>query len=216
MSESAMHIISPILILVAFLAILEVLKAVSPALEKAQSPLLNRLPSVFLGLVLIAGGFLYAQSLSVSAQFPERQIPVFVIAKPQKASFLPGEPILIDVEIKNGLNQEIRITAWSFAPNDWNGEVLGVELPDIYRIPKMSQIWLKRPTINVPVKLAAPGWYPIPASKSKTKTIDARKWEIVDGWIPGKYEMKLRVENIDVDSHTSMRVTSDPITIEVR
>src|SRR5262245_30161851 len=55
--------------------------------------------------------------LSVSTQFPERQIPVIVIAKPQKASFLSGEPILINVEIKNGLNQEIRITAWSFAPN---------------------------------------------------------------------------------------------------
>ena len=114
----------------------------------------------------MAVSFLYAQSLSVSAQFPERQIPVFVIPKPQKASFLPGEPILIDVEIKNGLNQEIRITAWSFAPNDWNGEILGVELLDIYRIPKMSQVWLKRPTSNgsvEPVRLAAPGWYPIPA-----------------------------------------------------
>jgi len=55
MSESAMRVIVPILTLVAFLTILGALKAVSWALKKAQSPLLNRLTSVFLGLVLIAG-----------------------------------------------------------------------------------------------------------------------------------------------------------------
>jgi hypothetical protein len=83
---------------------------------------------------------------------PERQLPVFVVAKPQKAAFASGEPILIDVEIKNGLNQEIRITAWSFSPNDWNGEAMGIELPDIYWLPKLAQIWLKRPCINTPIK----------------------------------------------------------------
>jgi hypothetical protein len=57
MSESAMNIIGTILVIVAFFAILEALKAISRKLEKAQSPLLNKLPSVFLGLVFIAGGF---------------------------------------------------------------------------------------------------------------------------------------------------------------
>lgn len=154
--------------------------------------------------------------LSASAQFPERQIPVFVIAKPQKEVFVLGEPILIDVEIKNGLNREIRITAWSFSPNDWNGETQGIELPDIYRLPKMVQIWRKRPSVNAPLYLSAPGWYPIPAGTSKTKTIDVRKWEIVDGWIAGKYQLLFRAEKIDVDSHTWISVTSDPMTIEIK
>ena len=59
MSESAMRVIAYILIIVGFLAILEALKAVSRALEKAQSPLLNRLPTVFVGLMLTVGGFLF-------------------------------------------------------------------------------------------------------------------------------------------------------------
>jgi hypothetical protein len=157
-----------------------------------------------------------ARILSAAAQFPERQIPVFVIAKPQKAVFVSGEPILIDVEIKNGLKKEIRLTAWSFSPNDWNGETLCIELPDIYRLPKMVQIWRKRPSVTPPLSISGTGWYPIPAGKSKTKTIDVRKWEIVDGWIAGKYQLLFRADKIDVDSHTWINVTSDPITIEIK
>lgn len=57
MSDSAMHVIGPILIIVAFLAILEALKAISRKLERSQSPLLNRLPTICLGLLLTVGGF---------------------------------------------------------------------------------------------------------------------------------------------------------------
>src|SRR5262249_53752584 len=109
--------------------------------------------------------------LSASAQFPERQIPIFVIAKPQKEVFVSWEPILIDVEIKNGLNGEIRITAWSFSPNDWNSETQGIELPDIYRLPKMVQIWRNRPSVNAPHYLSAPGWYPIPVGLMEAKLL---------------------------------------------
>jgi len=59
MPESVMRVIGYILISVGLIAILiailEAVKAASRALERSQSPLLNRLPSVFLGLVLIAG-----------------------------------------------------------------------------------------------------------------------------------------------------------------
>ncbi len=170
----------------------------------------------WIAILMYIPWLLSIQFLYAPAQFPERQIPVFVIAKPQKTAFVSGEPILIDVEIKNGLNQEIRITSWSFSPNDWNGEALGIELPDIYRLPKISQIWLKRPGINAPPKLAAPGWYPIPAGKSKIRTIDVRKWEIVDGWVAGKYQLLIRADKIDVDSHTWISVTSDPVSIEIK
>jgi hypothetical protein len=43
---------------------------------------------------------------------------------------MDGEPILVDVEIRNGLTQEIRLSAFSFDPNDWNGETLGIEFPE--------------------------------------------------------------------------------------
>ena len=55
MSGSVMRVIGYILISVGIIVILEAVKAASRALGRSQSPLLNRLPFVFLGLVLIAG-----------------------------------------------------------------------------------------------------------------------------------------------------------------
>ena len=55
MSGSVMRVIGYILISVGIIVILEAVKAASRALERSQSPLLKRLPYVFLGLVLIAG-----------------------------------------------------------------------------------------------------------------------------------------------------------------
>jgi hypothetical protein len=70
--------------------------------------------------------------------------------------------------------------------------------------------------LDMRISISGTGWYPIPAGKSKTKTIDVRKWEIVDGWIAGKYQLLFRADKIDVDSHTWINVTSDPITIEIK
>jgi hypothetical protein len=67
-----------------------------------------------------------------------------------------------------------------------------------------------------PRYLSAPGWYPIPPGESKTKTIDVRKWDVMEGWIAGKYQLLFRADKIDVDSHTWISVSSDPITIEIK
>jgi hypothetical protein len=169
-----------------------------------------------LAILILVSCLVSPPILFAAVQFPERQIPVFVIPKPQKAVFVLGEPILIDVEIKNGLSNEIHISAWSFTPNDWNGEALGIELPDIYRLPRIVQIRRQRPNVNAPLNLSAPGWYPIAAGKSKTKTIDVRKWDVIDGWIVGEYQLLFRADKIDVDKHTWISVSSDPITIEIK
>ena len=97
--------------------------------------------------------------------------------------YLAREPILIDVEIRNGLEHEIRISRYSFSPNDWNGETIGVELHDIYRLPVMRQIGLKRPAINIEKMPLIQGasWVPIPPGTSKITTVDVRKWEVCDG-----------------------------------
>lgn len=155
--------------------------------------------------------------LQARGQFPERQIPVYVIARPHKTIFIVGEPILIDVEIKNELKEEIRVSTYSSSPTAWNAETLGVELPDIYRLPTASQIWLERPKIdNPPRPISGPSWRAIPAQASWVRTIDASKWKVREGWIAGKYEMKVRADKLDVDKHSWMSVTSDPITFEIR
>ena len=152
------------------------------------------------------------------AQFPNRQLAIYVIPKPQKTVFKVGEPLLIDVEIKNQLKHEIRLTAFAFSPNEWNGETGHIELPDIYRLPEIVQIWVARPNggKNFPRGIAAPGWYPIAAGTSKISTIDVSKWEVVGGWAPGKYQLLVRVNKIDIDRYSWANVHSDPITIEIQ
>ena len=151
-----------------------------------------------------------------AGQFPDRQISVFVVARPQKAIFILGEPILVDIEIRNELKGEIRLNAYSFVPNDWNGETLCVELPDIYRLPDIVQISRERPKITPPKYLSGSGWVPIPAGTSRVKTIDVSKWKLADGWGQGKYQILVRVDKIDVDRYTWMSISSDPIVIEIR
>lgn len=150
-------------------------------------------------------------------QFPERQIPVYVIAKPRKAIFAIGEPILIDVEIKNGLKQEIRITTYSVSPNSWNGETLCISLPDVYRLPRIFQIAYERPEItDMPGGIAGPSWVPIAPGNSRVKTIDVRKWQVTEGWMKGKYQLVVRADKIDVDSYSWINVNSEPFTFEIR
>ena len=103
-----------------------------------------------------------------------------------------------------------------YVPNDWNGETLCVELPDVYRLPDIVQISRQRPRISPPRYLSGSGWVPIPAGTSRVKTIDVSKWKLADGWGRGKYQILVRVDKIDVDRYTWMSSSSDPIVIEIK
>jgi hypothetical protein len=158
-----------------------------------------------------------ALPLPTFSQFPDKQIPVYVFAKPHKPNFALGEPILIDVEINNGLKEEIRISVYSFSPNSWNGEILGIEFPDIYRLPRVVQIYRERPKItDMPRAIAAPSWIAIAPGSSRVKTIDVGKWQVNEGWIKGKYQLVVRADKIDVDSYSWMSVNSEPFTFEIK
>jgi hypothetical protein len=166
---------------------------------------------------------------NVLAQFPERQLAIKVIQKPRKHVYKEGEPILMDVEIKNGLKHEVRLTAFAFSPNEWNGETGHIDLVDVYRLPRIFQICCSRPNLGqsapsgitgkehpVSSKIAGAGWYPIPAGTSKISTIDLSKWEVDGGWVAGKYQILVRVKKIDLDKYSWVAVQSDPITIEIQ
>lgn len=149
-------------------------------------------------------------------QSGDRQIPVKVTAKPRNTVFVAGEPILIDIEIYNGLKAEIIVQGYSVEPNDWNGETTAIQLPDIYRLPLINQNYLKRPELDSKMMISSPGGRRVGPNKSLTKTIDASKWTIVDGWTKGKYQVLIRIDKIDVDKYTWISVHSDPVFFEIR
>ncbi len=149
-------------------------------------------------------------------QAKDRQVPVKVTAKPRKAVFESGEPILIDIDIHNGLKAEIIVQGAVTTPNAWNGETLAIQLPDIYLLPNIRQRYLKRPDVDFPKFVSAPGGLRVRPKDSVRKTIDVSKWTITDGWIPGKYHVLIRVDKIDVDKYTWINVHSDPVFFEIR
>lgn len=165
-----------------------------------------------IGIVLISG----LTVLTSFGQLRDRQIPVIVRAWPHKTIYAVGEPILLNVEVKNALKGEIIVEGTVSEPNEWNGETNCITLSDIYRLPRISQIYLGRPTITPPMFISSLGGRRIPKGKSNVKTIDVRKWTVVDGWVPGKYQVTVRVDKITVDKYTWINVTGEPVIFEIR
>lgn len=58
-----------------------------------------------------------ALPLYAMGQFLERQIPVYVVARPQLPVFAVVESLQVTGKINNGLKEEIRISAYSFSPS---------------------------------------------------------------------------------------------------
>src|SRR5688572_14870300 len=105
-------------------------------------------------------------------QTKDRQIPVKVTAKPRKAVFESGAPILIDIDIHNGLKAEIIVQGTITTPNDWNGETMAIQLPEIYLLPTIRQRYLERPDVDFPKFVSAQGALRVKPKDSVRKTID--------------------------------------------
>jgi hypothetical protein len=140
-----------------------------------------------------------------------------VEARPAYEPLTSGRPLLLRITISNGLPEEIRFSTFSLTPNPWNGETTNVSLVDIYRKPRSMSVFYARPKLGeLPRFIEGMASYPIKPHESLSVLIDMSKWQIVDGWKPGKYRISVRVDNIDVDQYAKVSVTSDPIDIEIK
>jgi hypothetical protein len=155
--------------------------------------------------------------MGTAAATDEKLIPVVVTGKVEPAVVKQGEPILLAVTIANGLKGPVGYSTYSLRPNNWNGETAYLTLVDIYRDGKPASLFVERPKVDVPEKIAGVGGYPIKAGESLTVTTDARKWKIIGGWVPGKYQANLRVENLTVEGNRCiLSVHSEPFEFEIR
>ena len=154
-------------------------------------------------------------SSSVHAGDERRIIPI-VVSIVATNDYRVGQPLLVEVEVFNGLDSEIGFLRFSLTPNDWNGEVLSVHVMDIYRDGQPPSMFIRRPEIRQPLSISGAGGERVPAKGRKRIQIDLSKWEIAGGWRAGKYRFKVALANIDVDSFTTLRVASDPAEITVK
>lgn len=167
--------------------------------------------------------YLFGTGLSVwaiagaAAAAREKLIPVVVTGKVEPAVVKQGEPIPLAVTIANGLKGPVSYSTYSLKPNAWNGETVHLTLVDIYRDGKPEGLFAERPRVEVPAKVAGMAAHPIKAGESLTVTTDARKWKIAGGWVPGKYKVNVRVENLAVEGNRCiLSVHSEPFEFEIR
>lgn len=142
----------------------------------------------------------------------EGGIGLFVTLAAAKRVYRQGEPILLRVLIENRLDGVVGYSTYSLKPNGWNGECAGITLVDIARNDDGRSLFLMRPQIDVPVDIAAIGSHRIEPGDSMNLIVDASKWEIVDGWIPGRYRLNVRVESLTVDGNRCVVGVHSPST----
>lgn len=147
----------------------------------------------------------------------QREIPIVVEAQPVSGPLKSGEPLLLRVSIRNGHSRDIHFSTFSLTPNSWHGETINISLVDIYKTPDQMGRFLARPRISeTPKFVAGVAGYAIKPGESLSIVIDMAKWQIRNGWTPGKYKITVLAENIAVDNYTSMSVMSDPTEIEIQ
>jgi len=160
----------------------------------------------------------------VSAESQQTPVSVYlVVTAASTPARLSDGTIPLDVTIINGLDTAIGYLTYSLTPNEWHGETMNVSLVDIYRNGQRRNINRARPgctpeeghrsCITAPRLISGPGLHRIPAGKSLVVRIDAAKWLITDGWIPGRYTITARVDNVQIDEKRKLSVLSEPIEV---
>ncbi|MBC8869321.1 MAG: hypothetical protein H8E44_07875 [Planctomycetes bacterium] len=172
-----------------------------------------RRPCVCLVIVFLVDTVMFSEA---GGQNTGRPINVGVNGQVTPPVVKVGEPIPLTVTVSNGLGVPVFHSTFALKPNDWNGETHNVSLVDIYRDGKESNLHLARPEINVPHLVAGIGRTGVEPGKSLQIETDARKWKLRDGWLPGRYEVTVRVDGLEIDPYYRLSVLSGPFEFEIQ
>ncbi len=166
-------------------------------------------------IFLMSGVFLITPA-SETRQKEKRQIPVVVTAGVEPNNVKAEESIPLTITISNGLPSSIYHSTFSLVPNNWDGETFNVSLVDVFRDDKTSNLYYTRPVIYAPRTISGMSRNEIKPGGKLVILTDARKWKLRDGWLPGKYKVTARVDNLTVDKYSELSVITDPIEFEIK
>jgi hypothetical protein len=156
-----------------------------------------------------------ATSLSTHA-FIERQIPIDVSARVTRNVIKKGDPIPLEITIHNGLAGPVDFKSFNLNSNDWNGETPSIALYNFYRGRREEGLFLGRPSVEPPIVIPAMPWHRIEPGKALKVNTDVSKWTIADGWLPGKYKVALRIDNLQVDGYAGVSIAGEPFEFEIK
>lgn len=169
---------------------------------------------------------LCASAFAAIASQPEphvpqrRQIPVTITLTPAPpappaATFTEAEPLLLDVTITNNLPGPIDFSGFGTQMTDWNAEAASISLVDIRRGDDIRNRFLHAPKVTPPPHIAGRSRRIINPGQSLTIRIDARKWQLRDHWIPGRYQVNVKVGNLRLDDFTQAIIMSEMVEFEI-
>jgi len=142
-------------------------------------------------------------------------IPVYVVASRAEASYAQGGPIGVRVQLQNGLKHAIRFTTFGTEPAASNAETTNVDLVDICRDATPRNLYLARPELAIPATVAGPASHELEPGGFLNVRIDLAKWTIDGGWVPGTYEVTVRLNGITVGGRVTLAVLSYPVRVVV-
>jgi len=137
-------------------------------------------------------------------------VPVRVVAKPGRERFKRDEPIVLKVTLTNGLGAGVRFAPRIIRPTE--PAASGIHLVDTRRDGKPCAFFVAVSEGHMPADATQ---RTVPAGGSLDVRIDAREWSLDGGWIPGEYEVAVRVVGIEVDGKVSLSVKSDPVRFTI-
>jgi len=146
----------------------------------------------------------------------ERQIPVVVSVDVRPEIIKSGEVVPLTITVSNGLSSSIYHLTFSLTSNDWNGETYNISLVDIYRDGRVSNLYFSRPEMDVPITMSGMASWEIKPGEELEIQTDARKWKLRDGWLPGRYRVTVRIDNLKVDKYSTLSVLSNPIEFKIK
>lgn len=167
-------------------------------------------------IILVVGICITGLSIGDENQ-RQRQIPVVVRAEIKPNVIKAGEKIPLTITVKNDLSSSIYHVTFSLKPNNWDGETFNVSIVEIYRNNNPGNLYLSRPVItNSPTMVSGAGRNEIKSGEKLIIQTDARKWKLRDDWLPGKYKITVRIDNLIVDKYSKLSVLSDPLEFEIK
>jgi len=142
-------------------------------------------------------------------------VPVYVVASREAASCARGEPIGVRVQLQNGLKEAIRFTTFGTEPLESNAETTNLDLVDIRRDAAPRNLYLARPELAIPDTVSGPASHELDPGGFLNVRIDLAKWTIDGGWVPGTYEVTVRLNGITVGGRVTLAVLSNPVRVVV-
>jgi hypothetical protein len=141
------------------------------------------------------------------------RVEVWAVARPSR--FRAGEPLALTVTLHNRLRKSIRFTTFATEPAPSNGETLSIDLVDIYRNGERRNLYVARPELKIPTTVSGPTARSVAPGEKLVVRLDVRKWKIRGGWVPGQYEVTVRMRGVRVDDRVTLSVLSHPVRFVV-